>query len=51
MSVGVPSRPNGEPAAICARTGVPDSLWRDAPNRGVGVMRVRNAARHAGIEL
>ena len=35
----------GTPGELCDRYGLPHDLYLTAPNRGVGVMRVRNAIR------
>ena len=46
----VPSGPSEPPSVLCDRYGLPHSLYLDAPNKGVGVMRVRNAIKKMNLE-
>ena len=46
----VPSSPSEPPSVLCDRYGLPHSLYLDAPNKGVGVMRVRNAIKKMNLE-
>jgi hypothetical protein len=43
----LPSWPSEPLSELCDRHGLPHSLYLDAPNRGIGAMRVRNAIEKA----
>lgn len=46
----VPSRPSEPLPELCDRWGLPHSLYLNAPNRGIGAMRVWNAIKKATRE-
>ena len=46
----VPSGPSEPLPELCDRHGLPHSLYLDAPNKGIGAMRVWNAIKKATRE-